>query len=149
MRLSAQARERLQEQLHQLRTVALPNARDLIDDSRTAGDIGQNPDYFLAAEEEGNVLAQIKRIEAALEADAKSKDTAVDLTRVQPGVVIALDFGGDVEEFYVGPIEEAGLGMDVLTPTSPMGVAFLGAEVGASASVNGCAVQLVGIREPA
>ena len=149
MRLSDQARERLRSQLHQLRTVALPNARDLIDDSRTAGDIGQNPDYFLAAEEEGNVLAQIKRIEAALDADAKSKDATLDLSRVQPGVVVALDFGGDVEEFYVGSIEEAGLGLDVITPTSEMGKAFLDAEVGTDASVNGCVVRLVGIRPPA
>ena len=149
MRLTAQAHERLTAQLAHLREVALPAARALIDDARTAGDSSQNPDYFLAAEEEGNVLAQIHRVETALAAHAAADDAEIDLDKVSPGVVVVLDFAGDVEEFYVGSIEEAAGGVDVVTPESPIGRALLGQGEGAKVQVNGSTITLLSIKSPA
>lgn len=148
MRLTPQAHARLKNELDRLTTEALPAARELIDDSRTAGDIGQNPDYFLAAEEEGNVLARIKRIETALAAhEAAADEPAPDTDSVQVGVVVVLDFAGDREEYYVGPIEEAHGGVDVLTPESALGRALLGQAVGAAVSINGMNVVVLEIKE--
>jgi transcription elongation factor GreA len=150
MRLTPQAHERLKNELEKLTTEALPAARALIDDSRTAGDIGQNPDYFLAAEEEGNVLARIKRIETALAAhEAAAGEPAPGTDSVQVGVVVVLDFAGDREEYYVGPIEEAHGGVDVLTPESALGKALLGQPAGAAVSLNGMNVVVVEIKEAA
>jgi transcription elongation factor GreA len=148
MRLTAQAHARLTEQLAHLREVALPEARALIDDARTAGDISQNPDYFLAAEVEGNVLAQIHRVETALAAHAAADDVELALDKVAPGVVVVLDFAGEIEEFYVGPIEEAAGGVDVVTPESPIGSALMGKAAGATVQVNGSKITLVTIKPP-
>lgn len=148
MRLTAQAHARLTGQLAHLLEVALPDARALIDDARTAGDSSQNPDYFLAAEEEGKVLAQIHRIETALAAHAATDDAELDLGKVAPGVVVVLDFAGEIEEFYVGPIEEAAGGVDVVTPESPIGRALIGQAQGATVQVNGSTITLVAIKAP-
>ncbi len=145
MRLTPQAHARLTSQLAELYEVALPATRALIEDSRTAGDSSQNPDYFLAAEEEGNVLARIKRIESALAAH-ETADVVVALDHVTPGVVVVLDFSGDLEEFYVGPIEEATPGFDIVTPESPIGKAIIGREVGATVQVNGTLITVAEIK---
>lgn len=148
MRLTPRAHKRLQVELERLTKEALPAARALIDDARTAGDIGQNPDYFLAAEEEGGVLAQIKRVEAALAAHAAaSEEPAPGTDCVQVGVVVVLDFAGEREEYYVGPIEEAHGGVDVLTPDSVLGKVLMGQAPGVSVSVNGAHVTVLEIKE--
>jgi transcription elongation factor GreA len=146
MRLTSQAHERLTNQLRDLIDVALPATRALIEDARTAGDSSQNPDYFLAAEEEGNVLARIKRIEATLAAHAASDDVEIGIDSVVPGVVVVLDFAGEIEEYFVGPIEEATAGVDVLTPDSPIGRALMGQCAGAVIKINGSNITLVEIK---
>lgn len=137
MRLSDAAFLKLSIELSRLLDEQLPAALALVNDSRTAGDISQNSDYFVAADAEAQVRVRVRRIEAVLAAHAKAVESGeavsgVDVVRA--GVVVTVDFGGnDLAKYLFGSIEEAGVAdVDVVTLDSPMGKAVLGAAVGDS-----------------
>ncbi len=50
------------------------------------------------------------------------------------GDVVTLDFGDGPESFLLGSIDEATDGLDVITPSSPLGQALQGASVGSTVS---------------
>ena len=47
---------------------------------------------------------------------------------------MTLDFGDGPESFLLGSVDEAGDGLDVITPNSPLGQALQGARVGSTVS---------------
>jgi transcription elongation factor GreA len=51
---------------------------------------------------------------------------------VSVGDVVTLDLGQGDETYLFGSVEQAGAGVDTITPGSPLGQAILGAEVGAT-----------------
>jgi transcription elongation factor GreA len=51
---------------------------------------------------------------------------------VSVGDVVTLDFGDGPETYVVGSVEQAIVGIDTVTPGSPLGQALLGAAVGES-----------------
>ena len=51
---------------------------------------------------------------------------------VSIGDSVVLDLGDGPESFVVGSVEQAAAGIDTITPTSPLGQAIVGAEVGAT-----------------
>lgn len=53
---------------------------------------------------------------------------------VSIGDVVTLDFGDGVETYMVGSVEQAFVGVDTVTPGSPLGRAILGAAVGETVS---------------
>lgn len=130
MRLTKDAVQRLEAELTMLVEEEAPRVRAMVEEAKGAGDNSQNPDYFLAAEEEANLLARIKRVRDALEGHATASMTTLDLETVQPGVFVELDFGDGPESFYVGSISAAGGDTTVLTPESRVGAALLGKRVG-------------------
>ncbi len=81
------------------------------------------------------VEIRIQRIRARLDAaDRPARTTALDGT-VRPGVVVALDFGdGAPEKFVFGGLAEVDEDVDVVTPSSPLGRALLGAGAGDAVS---------------
>ena len=130
MRLTQQAEQRLRDELAWLEDVEIPRVRSMVEEAKSAGDNSQNPDYFMAAEEEGNVLARVKRTRAALAGHDLAEGVELDLSFVQPGVFVHLDFGDGPEMFYVGAIEASG-DVPVLTPMSKVGQDLMGRSVGA------------------
>lgn len=63
-------------------------------------------------------------------ADAQTDQHVDGLVSIGDSVV--LDLGDGPETFVVGSVEQAAAGMDTVTPTSPLGQAIVGAEVGAT-----------------
>lgn len=53
---------------------------------------------------------------------------------VSIGDAVVLDFGDGPESFVVGSVEQAAAGIDTVTPTSPLGLAIVGASVGSKVS---------------
>ncbi|WP_134739652.1 GreA/GreB family elongation factor [Nocardioides sp. 503] len=49
---------------------------------------------------------------------------------VSVGDVVTIDLGDGPEQYLVGSVESAAAGVDVVTPSSPLGRAILGASVG-------------------
>ena len=150
--LTATAAERLHDELTHIREVQLPAAREAIAESKSAGDNSENNDFFVALDDEAQLLARVAQIEATLR-DAEIVES-VSTSNVGPGTVVSLDFGdGDVEKMFVGSIEESKVSEHpVLTVTSPLGAAVLGAAVGEVVSYESPAgamsVTVVAIEAP-
>lgn len=51
---------------------------------------------------------------------------------VAPGDLVVLDFGDGPESFLFGSLDQAADGLDVITPSSPLGRALQGARIGAT-----------------
>lgn len=134
--LSAHTLKLLQEELSELRDVRLPNCRELVESAAAAGDMSQNPDFFIAAEEERQVRERIAQIERALaDADNQQPDSDVKPGHLRPGCVVTLSFDGENEQMLFGSIEEAKFSsLPVVTESSPLGKALSQAKVGDSIS---------------
>lgn len=131
MRLSKFTRDVLQQELTHLREEALPRLAGLVIDAKSQGDTSQNPDYFIVAEEERQVNQRVAEVVAALAADDHEDEPPLDV--VGPGRLVVVDFGdGDAETLVFGSVEERCLGLDVMTPGSPLGERLLGRKVGES-----------------
>jgi transcription elongation factor GreA len=76
---------------------------------------------------------RIAAIEEELAVGARSPERSAD-DAVALGDVVTLDFGDGPETFLLGSMDEAAEGVDVITPSSPLGQALLGARVGATVS---------------
>jgi len=147
VKLSREARIRLEQELGRLENELLPAARRGVEEARTQGDMSQNPDFFIAAEAEGRLLLRRSAVVEALEADATSVPVALDAGVVAPGCVVTLDFGDGPEEYLIGSIEEQYGDMLVITPESPIGRELIGRCAGAEvASPSGSRVRLAAIR---
>jgi transcription elongation factor GreA len=155
--ISPQAHARLQEELAwrggpRRREISL-----LIGQAREHGDLRENAEYDAAKNEQGLNEARIRHLEALLRTAVIVEGVTDDV--VAPGVVVRLLVGGDDEpiEYLVGSIEERHDSYEVLSVSSPLGRAVLGATVGAEvtyelASRSGrprtMTAEVVGIRVP-
>jgi len=101
-----------------------------IEVAREMGDLKENGDYHAAKDEQGKMEARVGHLAALIESAVIREST--DSDAVINGSVVTLVYEGDDEEerFLVGLIEEKSLGTEVISPTSPLGKALLGAEVG-------------------
>lgn len=71
----------------------------------------------------------------ALEVEASRVDHHTD-GLVSLGDTVTLDFGDGAETFVVGTVEEAAVGIDTVTPFSPLGRAIVGSAVGTTVSYS-------------
>jgi len=130
--LSQAAFDRLQaEHLHLTTTWRIEIARK-IEVAREMGDLSENGDYHAAKEEQGKAEARIGHLAALLENAVIIE--AGDGSTVQSGSIVTLTYEGDDEEerYLVGMIEEQTDGIEVVSPTSPLGFALIGAAVGST-----------------
>ena len=134
-RLTADTVTRLQAERSVLINVTIPKACEDVLLSRSAGDIAENNDFVLAKGVEALLQERLRVVEALLDGAEVVAAGDLELDVVGTGVVVTVDFGGgDTERFLVGSIEEAHGGVQVLTPTSPLGAALLGAKLGETVS---------------
>jgi len=105
-----------------------------IERAREHGDIRENADYDAAKNEQGHNEARIRHLDQLLKSAVIVEGAGDDV--VAPGVVVKILMAGDDEpiEYLVGSIEERHDTYDVLSVSSPLGQALLGAEVGAEVS---------------
>ncbi len=91
-----------------------------------------------AADHAGNVEALIRLGEldvriAALQVQLQAPDsTTGKATAAEVGSLVTIRFPDDDEtqEYLIGLVEQAGSGVEVITPTSPLGAVLLGARPG-------------------
>ncbi|MCL5973737.1 MAG: GreA/GreB family elongation factor, partial [Actinobacteria bacterium] len=76
--------------------------------------------------------ARIRQLEALLESAVVVSDEDSVIDSVRPGLIVALRYEDDDEssEYFLGSIEERHSGVEVVSPTSPLGQAVVGARVG-------------------
>ena len=129
-RLTRAAYERLRTELAELSGPTKIKLTEQVAKARALGDLSENADYHAAREELGKVNGRIMQLERLLE-EAEIVDAAAS-DRAEYGVVVSLRFDGadDDEKFLIGSIEERPDAHEVISPTSPLGQAVLGAKVG-------------------
>jgi len=137
--LSQAAHDRLRAELTELTGVGRIEIARKIEEARALGDLSENGDYHAAKEEQGKMEARIGHLSALLE-DCEIIAASDDLETVQVGVVVTIlheeDDPEDAERFLIGMIEEQPGDYDVISPTSPLGKAVMGAKVGDDVSYD-------------
>jgi transcription elongation factor GreA len=131
--LSQSAYDRLSAELEELKTEGRPRASKAIEIARAHGDLKENAEYDSAKEEQGKMEARIRQLEAMLRnakvGEAPSSDA------VAAGLVVTtVDEDDDEETFLLGSREDRPEGLSVVSASSPLGQALMGAKVGETRS---------------
>jgi len=123
--------ERLREEHADLTTRGRISAAEKIARAREHGDLKENGDYHAAKDEHGHMEGRIRQLESILE-DVEIIEPPKDGT-VGFGTIVTVLYEGDkpsmAESYLIGHIEEISEA-PVMSPTSPLGSALLGARVG-------------------
>jgi transcription elongation factor GreA len=149
--LSEEAYARLKAELDELRTTGLERMSRIIGEARAHGDLRENAEYDAAKNEQGRMEARIRQLQALLR-DARIGEPQ-DTDEVRQGLVVVLDIAGDEETYLVGSREDEHPELDILSASSPMGEAVLGAKVGDEVTFDTptgttLAVTVQAIRQP-
>ena len=138
--LSQATYERLKVEFADLTTRGRIEVADKIERARELGDLKENGDYHAAKDEQGHMEGRIRQIESFLE-DVEivppSPEGVVGL-----GTIVAIVYEGDSEDaaehYLIGHVEEKPDEdhISVMSPSSPLGSALLGATVGATVSYD-------------
>jgi transcription elongation factor GreA len=121
-----------------------------IERAREHGDIRENADYDAAKNEQGHNEARVRHLEQLLRAAVTVQDSDGDT--VAPGTVVEIRMEGDTEtnRYLVGSIEERNDDYEVLSTSSPLGQALMGATPGQTVEYQGprqaFQVQVVSVR---
>ena len=130
--LTRVAYERLQEELAHLTGPANEEITAQIAAARALGDLSENGDYHAAREEKGKMQGRIQQIQALLDNAVVVSPGDGPSGLVSVGSLVDLRFEGDddTERYLIGSIEERHEDYDVVSPSSPLGVAMIGARPG-------------------
>jgi transcription elongation factor GreA len=130
--LSRAAHERLSAEYEDLTTRWRIEIAQAIERARELGDLSENGDYHAAKDEQGMKEGRIRQLKSILEKASIVEDLPEGV--VGAGTIVTIVYEGDdddmAERYLVGHIEERTGDLDVVSPTSPMGAALLGAMVG-------------------
>ena len=129
--LSQAAFDRLHAEHHDLTTRGRIDIARKIQTARELGDLSENGDYHAAKEEQGKMEGRIIHLAGILDL-AVVVETDSSGTVVAHGSVVSIAYEDDEEHetYLIGSIEERHDQHEVISPTSPLGSALLGAEVG-------------------
>ena len=133
--LSPAAYDRLKAEYDDLTTRGRVEIARKIEAARELGDLSENGDYHAAKEEQGKMEGRIRQLSSMLE-NAEIVETEAGGSNVSHGSVVGIRYEGDddVERYLIGSIEERHDDLDVISPSSPLGEALLGASKGDSVS---------------
>ncbi|MGO3712662.1 transcription elongation factor GreA [Alcaligenes aquatilis] len=144
--LTAQGAQRLQVELHRLKTVERPDVINAIAEARAQGDLSENAEYDAARERQGFIEGRIAELEgtlsnaqiiepASLEADGRIVFGAtVEIEDLESGNTVTYQIVGDVE---------ADIRANKISISSPVARALIGKTEGDVVEVKAPA----GIRE--
>lgn len=124
--LSRAAYERLQAEFDDLTTRGRIEVANKIERAREEGDLKENAGYHAAKDEQGHMEGRIRQLEHLLE-NAEIVDGSSIYTVLYEG-----DSEDMAERYLIGNMEEQVDGVDVISPSSPLGAALEGAEAGAT-----------------
>ena len=127
--LTQEAYDRLKAELDKLSGPGRADITEKIASARDEGDLKENGGYHAAREEQAKMEARIRELTAKLR--NVEIGTPPDDGVVEQGMVVKALVAGDTMTFLLGSREIAGsTGIDVYSPTSPLGAAISGRAVG-------------------
>ena len=131
--LTQEAHDRLQAELERLSGPARAEIAERIAAARDEGDLKENGGYHAAREEQGKNEARIRELTEKLRHVRVGQPA--DDGKVEAGMVVVAEVAGDEMTFLLGSREIAETtDLDVYSPTSPLGAAIDGKNVGDSTS---------------
>jgi transcription elongation factor GreA len=133
--LSPAAYDRLKAEYDDLTTRGRVEIARKIEAARELGDLSENGDYHAAKEEQGKMEGRVRQLASMLE-NAEIVEAEAGSSSVSHGSVVGIRYEGDddVERYLIGSIEERHDDLDVISPSSPLGEALLGASKGDNVS---------------
>jgi transcription elongation factor GreA len=136
--LTEEGLKKLQEELHQLKTVERPNISRQIAEARDKGDLSENAEYDAAKDAQGHLELKISKMEELL-----SNARLIDESKLDPNKVSVLskvkirNAKNKQEMTYTLVAEnEADLKSGKISVGSPIGKGLLGKKVGELAEVT-------------
>lgn len=130
--------DKLQEELHLLKTVDRPAASRAIAEAREKGDLKENAEYDSAKEAQGMLEAKIKQLEGQI-ATAKIVDTSsIDTSKVTilTKVTITNIATKKTVTYQIVGEKEADLKASKISSSSPIGKGLIGKKVGEIAEIE-------------
>jgi transcription elongation factor GreA len=132
--LTRETYDRLQAELEDLTTRGRVEVAQAIENARALGDLSENGDYHAAKDAQGKMEARIRQLRTLVKTAEVVEDGAGGDGTVGHGAVVTLryegDDEGDVQDFFVGSIEERRGDMPVVSPSAPLGKALIGRSAG-------------------
>jgi transcription elongation factor GreA len=129
-RLTQETYDRLQAELEDLTTRGRVEIAQAIEAARALGDLSENGDYHAAKDTQGKMESRIRQLRALLKTAQIVDDTEGADGSISHGAVVTLryedDDEDDVQQFFVGSIEERPGDLPVASPSAPLGQALLG-----------------------
>ena len=127
--LTPSALKKIQEELETLKIEGRHEMEDRIAEARSHGDLRENADYDAAKNDQGLMESRIRKLEHLINT-AQVQDVK-DTGKVEVGsVVTVIDSDGDEMDYFVAPQENKIAGLLLASPTSPLGAALLGSDIG-------------------
>lgn len=131
--ITVKGANKLQEELHQLKTVDRPAVIEAIATAREHGDLKENAEYHAAREQQGFIEGRIKDIEGKL-----GNATIIDVTTVNANgkvvfgatVDVADEETGDELTYQIVGEDEADIKNNMISIGSPIARALIGKEAG-------------------
>lgn len=128
--LSQTAYDRLRAEFDDLTTRGRIDVANKIETAREEGDLKENAGYHAAKDEQGHMEGRIRQLEHLLE-NAEIVDGISIYTVLYDG-----DPDDMAERYVIGSMEENVDGADVISATSPLGRALVGAVAGSTVTYD-------------
>ncbi len=130
--LTQEAHDRLSAELEERSTLRRAEITKRIEAAREEGDLRENGGYHAAKDEQGKNEARIRQLRHLLDTAQVGAPEAAE-GEAAHGMLVTIDFLASPRTmtFLLGSREEAAhASVDVISPSSPIGSAVLGAKVG-------------------
>ena len=129
--------EKMQEELHLLKSVDRPAASRAIAEAREKGDLKENAEYDAAKEAQGLLEAKIKYLEGVIATARILDESSIDSSRVSilTKVTVTNLATNKTVTYHIVSEKEASLKDGKISVTSPIGKGLLGKVVGEVAEV--------------
>lgn len=129
---------KLQEELHQLRTVERPHLSQQIADARDKGDLSENAEYHAAKEDQGLLEARIAKLEEVLASARVVDPSLLDDSKVyiHSRVLVKHVDNGKQREFTLVAESEVDIRAGKISVSSPIGKGLLGKSRGEIAEIE-------------
>lgn len=140
--LSAEAREKLKQEVHTLKTAKRQEIAARLEHAKSLGDLSENAEYQEAKEEQTLVEQRIAELEERIR-DAVDMVRPVSTDRVVVGSTVRAAVNGREAVYTIVGSEEADPAAGKVSNESPLGKAFLGKKVGDTVEVKAPAGSMV------
>ena len=135
--LTKEGYQEVKEELDYLVNVARPENINAIKEARALGDLSENADYDAARNDQAELEAKIKKLQAIIDNVTIIEEISTDVVGVGNTVKIAYaDDEDDIDQYKIVGSQEADPFESKISNESPIAQALMGHKVGDIVSVN-------------